>query len=414
MAEAVARTVPLEVAALVTDHLSTLGDLESTATGTEGTAFAVAATGRIVALRKEYEHITLSRSKPWFPIDSPEHAEFTRIISIPPHRSRACASVGREAKPMVLPKLEALRIWFDEKDGLGDMGDLRRVLVCGLGVDDDDSDEEDPDAYEDDAYHGCSNYTCDWNYRFPCTTGVLRGITTGSNSFRTCWDDYPPFELPQVITSLTVVIEPSPYSTEWKRDPEDEEDEGEDCAKGVAKVCVEEQLAAVTIVFLSKGPNVSWIPESAATVDSPATWEANEHLLVEYISAAAETIVDGATAPHQIGKGEWHDRAVKRFTIANATAMLGAVARPAAEVDAALERVKAAFAAEVEKYLGWELEREARFDSLPRAKAYNIPVDDVPQMLGLLNWISMDEYLAQPGWDLALDAHEVAPWLEGK
>lgn len=93
--------------------------------------------------------------------------------------------------------------------------------------------------------------------------------------------------------------------------------------------------------------------------------------------------------------------------------------RAPAEVDAALARVKAELDAKVQSELEWELAPARRTVTLTNGttheKTFSITLDDGPGVVkGRLKWISMDEYLAQPGWDLALDADEAAPWLAAK
>ncbi|WOO85460.1 uncharacterized protein LOC62_07G008959 [Vanrija pseudolonga] len=424
-----ASTVPLEVAALVTEHITSASDLDATATGAEGTALAVAAAERARELRSKYDHITLSRSKPWGPMDSPEHAEFTRIVSIPPHRSKACDSIECEGVPVALPKLEALRILFKEHDTLEKKfvsKHLERVLVSGLGVDDEGSDDETEDDEYSDPFHECSSYGCVAYHNFPCTSTVVRGLTSGSNAFHATWfGGYAPLFPPQKSEYVTVVIKPSKYATEQRLpvdEDEEEEEEGEDPATHMATTIldlVDNEVKTMTLVFLSEGPGISWIPESAATVSNPATWEANEHLLQQYVTSAANTLVQAVTGSHyRQYADEWVHHLVQRITIVNAEALLGAGERPPAEVEAALARVKGEFDAKVQSDLEFELAPARRTISLANGttleKPFSVTVDDAPVVKGRLEWISMDEYLARPGWDLALDADEVAPWFGNK
>lgn len=241
-------TVPLEVAALVTEHLSSASDLDATAAGAEGTTLAVAAADRARELRSKYEHITLSRSSPWGPIDSPEHAEFTRIVSIPPHRSKACNSVQHEGVPVKLPKLEALRILFKEHDGVKKQftkEHLERILVSGLADDDEGSDDEAEDDGYSDPFHECSSYGCDVYRNFPCTSVVVRGLTSGSNVFQSTWfGGFAPLFQPEESENVTVVIKPSKYSALQRLpldddEEEDDENEGEDPAQHMASAVLD-------------------------------------------------------------------------------------------------------------------------------------------------------------------------------
>ncbi|WOO81676.1 uncharacterized protein LOC62_03G005200 [Vanrija pseudolonga] len=378
-------TLPLELQDDIVAHLCRK-DLEA-AIATSGDV-GIAASRRLAKLKAQYGHVIMPADAEWPSLESPEHREYTRIISVPDHDFGHClkwSDLGQNEDPVPLDVLDAVRVHF---------APVTPSHVAGQ-----------PPPNSALTIHGHNREGC-WSAlpRLPAPVAVLRGLSVTTAGF--CSSLYcggMPLELADKVEHLVLVFEPDsrlPVSeedaSEWYFGPREHPTE-------LASI-VQASTKRLTVVF-NAPPGSPWRPTDAPVALTHEVIASAVDILLEDLVCRAIDAHDENALPLKV-------------TIVNLAAIYD-------HVDYAYEDT---VYAGMSNFLGDEpacicpdeesedggsdakdsaTEGEAESDNAtcPRTRRLN-------ELLGPVQDITMEEYLVDDDWELVFDRDEVAAWLD--
>lgn len=379
-------TLPLELQDDIVTHLCR-EDLEAAIT--TGGDISTAASRRLTKLKAQYGHVMMPADDEWPSLETPEHREYTRIISVPDHDFGRCwnwSDFGRKEDPVALDALDAVRVHFatvTPSDVLGQPPPDSALTIHGRNRE------------------GCSSALT----RLVAPVAVLRGLSVTTAGF--CSSLYcggMPLELADKVEHLVLVFEPD------SRLPVSEEDASEwyfgsrEHPEELASL-VQASTKKLTIVF-NAPPGSSWRP-----ADAPD--ELTHEVIASAVDVFLEELVCRAINAHD------ENSLPLEVTIVNLGAIYdhvdyGYEDTVFAGMDNFLGDEPACICPDDENEDGGDddeaeaTEGEDGSDpsACPRTRRLN-------ELLGPLRDITMEEYLASDkDWDLAFDRDEMAAWLD--